>query len=316
MVMEGTENDSVRTLADSLSDEQENDSENQEKNKIWLDDEDEEPKEELEEEESEEEPEEPETEKTEEEPEGEKEKTYTYSEFRSAVDKETNAYREKYEKVTEQNKELITQRNELKKQVRDKTNNQEFDALYKGDVDDEIDEDKARNLDNLRRKFKQAYDEYKDNAEELEEQAEVYSTIAKNMNQSYVKDFGLDDPNPHARAVNGLNLINEAIGLHETNTIYKELFEVLVAKGTELREKMDKSVTELQGLSKKNRQYEINKLRDELKITPKSAPPKPRDKGSGGKATFTRAEIAAMTPEQYEKNREAIQAALDAGRVK
>ena len=36
MVMEGTENDSVRTLADSLSDEQENDSDNQKetKNKI------------------------------------------------------------------------------------------------------------------------------------------------------------------------------------------------------------------------------------------------------------------------------------------
>ena len=312
MVMEGTETDSAQELVETLSDEQENDSENQE-NKIWLDDEDEkveeptdEPDDEIEEE----------SESQEEEPEKEEEKTYTYAELRSTVDKELNQYRETHEKDAELIRTLQAKEKDYRKKIREATNNSEFSILLQADLDDGMDEDKANRLDSLRKKYREEVEEFIDTRDELEEYKEISEVINKNMNKDYVKKYGLNDPNPYVRAQNILNTINESIGRTEANDIRDEIFEVLVAKGSELREKIDKSVTELQGLSEKNRQFAIKKLRDGLKVTPKSAPPKRKEITGGGKTTFTREEIANMTPSQYEKNREAIQAALDAGRVK
>jgi len=290
-----TENGTVRTMEETLSDEPVAASEEQEEEVITQ------------------EPEE--TEAGSEEPvEEEKPEPYkvfsTHSEFQSEIDKAVNKHREVHEKDAELIRTLQEKEKDYRKQIREKNNNSEFKALFDADIADGMEESEAKKLDSIRKKLYEARDYIRDNADEIEEAAEIYSTIAKNMNQDYVKDWGLNDPNPHARAVNGANLINEAIGLHEANTIYKDVLEVLVTD-KELREKMDNLVTELQGLSKDARKLRLEKSRDELKVTPASAPPKPKEKKSAG--GLTHAVIAKMTPEEkwnrsaeiaayYEKN--------------
>ena len=289
-----TENETVLTMEATLSGEQEDASEEPEEKENVVEDTVETEEKEVE----------AKTEKTEETE--VVEKRYSDNELKSAVDKATNRYRDRYEKVTAQNKDLITQRNELKKQLRERSNSSEFDVLFNADLEDGMEESKAKKLNELRQKFRTQYDELNDKAEELEEYADVVDTINKNIDQEYVQAWGLDDPNPYARAMNSANIINESIGLYKKAKALMDILEIRAASGTELRKEMEKSATELAGLSKDAQKLYLERLADGLKATPKEAPPKPSEKASSDSG-LTHKKIAAMSAEEkWRRNDEIV----------
>lgn len=198
------------------------------------------------------------------------------TEVQSRSDKMTNEYREKRESDTALLRDLRQQLSEAKKQGRTKTDDRLISSILSGDEEQGIDEDVTKSKEKALKEFNERYQEYKNKSSDIEESAEFISSMSAKLPQNVVKEFGLDDPNPSLRAVNGVNFVNEAIALHKRNIAFQEVVDIVLAKGSEVRQQIESFTGELVELSdKKGRDLLLDKIRSGLNVTPKKAPATP-----------------------------------------
>lgn len=116
----------------------------------------------------------------------------------------------------------------------------------------------------------------------VQEAAEVTSTMATKIPPNIVKEFGLDDPSPAARAKNGADLIVETVSVYKHNQNFLMALEHFLPKGDELRKQLETLVDGMAEFDsdKAKRLYIADKLRG-VKVAPREKPPAP-SAGSGG----------------------------------
>ncbi len=205
------------------------------------------------------------------------------TEVQSRVDIQTNKYRETRETDTALLREQKQKIAELTKQARSRTDGQKLASILSSDEGEGLEEEKIQNRQTLLKEFIEREKGFLEKSAEVEESAEFIAGMAEKLPAYIVKDFGLNDPNPNIRAVNGAHFINETIALDKRNTAFQEVVGIVLTKGSEVRRQIESFTDELMELSdKKGRDLLLEKIKSGLKTTPKKAPPTPSEGVGGG----------------------------------
>ena len=241
-------------------------------------------KEEVSEEKTTEKPEadkEPEKEKTEEEKATEATEAKEAS-IQAEVDKRANTYREKREADTALIRSLNTQVKELKSERVARDGNKRLERVLAGDEEAGISPDESKNREEALKEFNTLYKEYKEKSAEVEETAQFIGNMTEKLPGNIVKEFGLDDANPNARAVNGVKFLEETVAVYKHNQDFLMAVEDFLPKGDELRKQIEAIVDGLSEFSdeKSKKLYLKDKLQG-VKVTPRKKPLTPSDTTGG-----------------------------------
>jgi len=198
------------------------------------------------------------------------------TEVQSRSDKLVNEYRAKRETDTALLRDLQAKLREANKQSRTKASERLISSILATDADEGFTEEETKSRESKIKALDQRYQELFTKEDDIEETADFISEMSEKLPKNIVDKFGLNDPNVHIRAANGVNFVNESINLHKRNLAFQEVVDVVLAKGSEVRQKIEGFTNELMELSdKKGRDLLLEKVRSGLKTTPKKAPTVP-----------------------------------------
>lgn len=204
----------------------------------------------------------------------------------AGIDKKTNTYREAKESDAALIRDLRQKNTELAKQTRIREDNKKITSILSGDTDDGLSEDDTKKRKASLDEFAERHRDYQEKSVEVEETAQYIAELAEKMPANIVKEFGLNDPNINVRAKNGVDFVNEAVALHKHNVAFQEVVDIVLAKGSEVRQKIDGFAEELTELSdKKGRDLLLDKIKAGQKTTPKKAPASPSGAPAGEDTT-------------------------------
>lgn len=211
------------------------------------------------------------------------------------ADKRVQSYRDKRESDVAFISSLQTQIKDLKSKQYDKEDSRILRALRDGDEAEELSEEKIKTREKELKAILPRIHEFEDNVKEIEETAQIFSDMFGNLPKAIVSEFGLDDPNPNVKVINGVKLLDEAMANIKHYRDFLLTVEEFVPRGDEVRKQIDDLVNELADYeSEKSKRLFLKDRLKGLKITPRKRPPTPS--GSGGGTSY---EIARQ---EYIKN--------------
>jgi len=221
----------------------------------------------------------PEEEKTEE----EKVAEARESSIQAEVDKRANTYREKREADTALIRSLQSQLKEMKAGRGVSKLSKAMDAVLAGDEEEGLETDKIEARKKGFEEIKTTIKEYNEKSAEVEETAQFIGDMTENLPKNIVKEFGLNDPNPNVRAVNGVKFLDETVAVYKHNQDFLMVVEGFLPKGDELRKQVEEIV---EGLSEfndeKSKKLYLKDKMQGVKVTPRKKPQTPSDAGGGG----------------------------------
>lgn len=202
------------------------------------------------------------------------------SRVQSEADKRTKTYQQRYETVTASLREAQARIKELLRTVNTREDDKIISAILSEDEENGVDAKETLSRKEALKQITAKYNEYKEKSTDIEETAQVMDEIKKGLSPAIVKEFGLDDPNPRIRAINGMNLMKEAVSTIQRNKAFQDVIEIVLTKGSEVRKQIDGYVSELMNLSDDARGLKLKEIKQGLKITPKDAPITPSGGGN------------------------------------
>ena len=202
--------------------------------------------------------------------------------FQSRRDKEFNPYREKRESDTALIRSLQSQVKELRSGSSVGKLSKAMDAVLAGDEEEGLETDKIEARRKGFEEIKTTIKDYKEKSAEVEETAQFIGDMTDKLPKNIVKEFGLDDPNPNVRAVNGVKFLDETVAVYKHNQDFLMAVEDFLPKGDELRKQIEEIV---EGLSEfndeKSKKLYLKDKMQGVKVTPRKKPQTPSD-GAGG----------------------------------
>jgi len=213
------------------------------------------------------------------------------SRIQAEADKRVKGYQLKYEISTATIRDLQGKLKEAQRQLNAKESDKVISAILSEDEENGLSQEETLNRKTALEKLNKNYQEYKEKSQEIEETSQVMSELAKSLDAKIVKEFGIDDPNPAIRAMNGMNLIKEAVATIQRNKAFAEVTEVILAKGSDVRKQIEGYVSELMNLSEDARGLKLKEIKQGFKITPKDVPLAP----SGGNDSLNLKDADART---------------------
>jgi len=202
------------------------------------------------------------------------------SKVRSEVDKRLNTYREKREADTAYIRKLQSDNTELKRGSRERMDNKFISSILSEDEESGYSADDTKSRETALKEFSKRYQDYQDKASEVEEASQLISTMKVPPN--IVKEFGLDDPNPNTRAVNGAKFLDETVSIYKYVQNFQMAIEEFLPKGDEVRKKLDEIAEGLADFeSEKSKKLYLQDQLKGLKVTPRKKPPAPSDTPGG-----------------------------------
>lgn len=213
------------------------------------------------------------------------------SRIQAEADKRVKGYQLKYETSTATIRDLQGKLKEAQRQLNAKESDKVISAILSEDEENGLSQEETLNRKTALEKLNKNYQEYKEKSQEIEETSQVISELAKSLDAKIVKEFGIDDPNPAIRAMNGMNLIKEAVATIQRNKAFAEVTEVILAKGSDVRKQIEGYVSELMNLSEDARGLKLKEIKQGFKITPKDVPLAP----SGGNDSLNLKDADART---------------------
>lgn len=213
------------------------------------------------------------------------------SRIQAEADKRVKGYQLKYETSTATIRDLQGKLKEAQRQLNAKESDKVISAILSEDEENGLSQEETLNRKTALEKLNKNYQEYKEKSQEIEETSQVMSELAKSLDAKIVKEFGIDDPNPAIRAMNGMNLIKEAVATIQRNKAFAEVTEVILAKGSDVRKQIEGYVSELMNLSEDARGLKLKEIKQGFKITPKDVPLAP----SGGNDSLNLKDADART---------------------
>ena len=213
------------------------------------------------------------------------------SRIQAEADKRVKGYQLKYEISTATIRDLQGKLKEAQRQLNAKESDKVISAILSEDEENGLSQEETLNRKTALEKLNKNYQEYKEKSQEIEETSQVMSELSKGLDAKIVKEFGIDDPNPAIRAMNGMNLIKEAVATIQRNKAFAEVTEVILAKGSDVRKQIEGYVSELMNLSEDARGLKLKEIKQGFKITPKDVPLAP----SGGNDSLNLKDADART---------------------
>jgi hypothetical protein len=213
------------------------------------------------------------------------------SRIQAEADKRVKGYQLKYETATATIRDLQGKLKEAQRQLNAKESDKVISAILSEDEENGLSQEETLNRKTALEKLNKNYQEYKEKSQEIEETSQVMSELSKGLDAKIVKEFGIDDPNPAIRAMNGMNLIKEAVATIQRNKAFAEVTEVILAKGSDVRKQIEGYVSELMNLSEDARGLKLKEIKQGFKITPKDVPLAP----SGGNDSLNLKDADART---------------------
>ena len=213
------------------------------------------------------------------------------SRVQAEADKRVKGYQLKYETSTATIRDLQGKLKEAQRQLNAKESDKVISAILSEDEENGLSQEETLNRKTALEKLNKNYQEYKEKSQEIEETSQVMSELSKGLDAKIVKEFGIDDPNPAIRAMNGMNLIKEAVATIQRNKAFAEVTEVILAKGSDVRKQIEGYVSELMNLSEDARGLKLKEIKQGFKITPKDVPLAP----SGGNDSLNLKDADART---------------------
>lgn len=213
------------------------------------------------------------------------------SRIQAEADKRVKGYQLKYETSTATIRDLQGKLKEAQRQLNAKESDKVISAILSEDEENGLSQEETLNRKTALEKLNKNYQEYKEKSQEIEETSQVMSELSKGLDAKIVKEFGIDDPNPAIRAMNGMNLIKEAVATIQRNKAFAEVTEVILAKGSDVRKQIEGYVSELMNLSEDARGLKLKEIKQGFKITPKDVPLAP----SGGNDSLNLKDADART---------------------
>jgi hypothetical protein len=213
------------------------------------------------------------------------------SRIQAEADKRVKGYQLKYETATATIRDLQGKLKEEQRQLNAKESDKVISAILSEDEENGLSQEETLNRKTALEKLNKNYQEYKEKSQEIEETSQVMSELSKGLDAKIVKEFGIDDPNPAIRAMNGMNLIKEAVATIQRNKAFAEVTEVILAKGSDVRKQIEGYVSELMNLSEDARGLKLKEIKQGFKITPKDVPLAP----SGGNDSLNLKDADART---------------------
>jgi len=198
------------------------------------------------------------------------------------VDRRTNLYREKLEASNAYTRSLSSQLKEERSKNLIKDGDKRIEAILSGDEEEGITPEDTLNREKALKDFNLRYKDYKEKSIDVEETAQVIDEMAKKMSASVVKEFGLDDPNPHIRAVNGVKFLDKTVSAYEYAQNFLLVMGGLLPKEDEFRKQIEGIVDGMAEFKdEKSQKLYLKTELQGVKIN-RRKPPTPSD-GSGGK---------------------------------
>ena len=213
------------------------------------------------------------------------------SRIQAEADKRVKGYQLKHETSTATIRDLQGKLKEAQRQLNAKESDKVISAILSEDEENGLSQEETLNRKTALEKLNKNYQEYKEKSQEIEETSQVMSELSKGLDAKIVKEFGIDDPNPAIRAMNGMNLIKEAVATIQRNKAFAEVTEVILAKGSDVRKQIEGYVSELMNLSEDARGLKLKEIKQGFKITPKDVPLAP----SGGNDSLNLKDADART---------------------
>jgi len=216
------------------------------------------------------------------------------AEAQSRSDKLINEHREKREADTAYIRSQAERIKELTVTINERKLSKAMEAVMEGDEEEGVEADKIEARRKGFEEIKTTLKEYNGKVEEVEEVAALASNFAEKVDKRVADNFNLFDSNPAIRAKGAINVISDAIYyIGERKAWTRILDEIpLLQKGEEVRKQIDSFVERYMELSdEKGRDLLIDRLKQELRVTPRRKPPTPSDTSGG-------LDYSKLTPEE------------------
>ncbi len=207
------------------------------------------------------------------------------SRIQAEADKRVNPYREKRESDTALIRSLQTQLKELKSTTGIQGLNKLAESVIAGDEAEGLEEDKIKTRKESLAKINDKIKEYNENYAVVTEAASLADEVVKSVDKKVIDHFDLADTNPAVRAKGVATLVTEAVlWINEKEAFDKIIEEIpLLQKGSEVRQQIDSFVKQyMERSNKEDKDFLIERLKQEFSVTPKKKPQVPSD-GAGGK---------------------------------
>jgi len=202
--------------------------------------------------------------------------------FQSRRDKDLNPYREKHEANIALIRSLSSQIKELKSSNQLKKGNSLVEAILAGDDEAGFTPDETKSREQALKEFNNLYKDYKGKSAEVEEAFGVITSMAEKLPANIVKEFGLNDPNPNVRAVNGVKFLEDTAAVYKYTQNFQMVIEDFLPKGDELRKQIEEIVEGLEEFNdEKSKRLYLKDKKQGVKVTPRKKPPVPSDTVGG-----------------------------------
>ena len=203
--------------------------------------------------------------------------------FQSKRDKDLNPYREKREADTALIRSLSSQIKELKSANQLKKGDRLVETILAGDDEAGFTPDETKSREQALKEFNNLYKDYKGKSAEVEEAFGVITSMAEKLPANIVKEFGLNDPNPNVRAVNGAKFLDDTAAVYKYTQNFQMVIEDFLPKGDELRKQIEEIVEGLEEFNdEKSKRLYLKDKRQGVKVTPRKKPPTPSGMGGVG----------------------------------
>ena len=224
--------------------------------------------------------------------------------FQSRRDKELNPYREKRESDSALIRSLSDENKGLKMEAGGRKLSKAMETILTGDEEEGVEPDKTEARRKAWAEVKETIKGYNEKAAEVEEAVRFVDSMTEKLPAKIVKEFGLDDPNPNVRAVNGAKLLDETAEVFKYSENFLMVVEDFLPKGDELRKQIEEIVEGLAEFTdeKSKKLYLKDKLQG-VKVTPRKKPLTPSDTTGGSSLEGLSARELLVLGEQRSKKK-------------
>jgi len=202
--------------------------------------------------------------------------------IQTEADKRANTYREKREADTALIRSQSARIKELSSEKVVKEGNKRLEAVLAGEEEAGVSPEETKSREEALKEFNGLYKEYKEKSAEVEETAQFIGDMTEKLPANIVKEFGLGDPNPNVRAVNGVKFLDETVAVYRHNQDFLMVVDNFLPKGDELRKQIEEIIDGLSEFTdeKSKKLYLKDKLQG-VKVTPRKKPLTPSDVEGG-----------------------------------